>query len=355
MAHTHDRSSHAAPRAAGPGTRAALVLVEVTRGAIVESRHSGSAVVADRDGHVILHAGEFEQPVYPRSAVKPIQAIPLEETGAADAFGLGDAEIALACASHSGEALHTDTVAAWLERIGCSESDLDCGAQTPFDPQAAAALTRSGRAPSPLHNNCSGKHAGFLTTARAKGEPIAGYAEVTHPVQQRLLGVLEQMTGQDLSAAPRARDGCSIPTIAVSLGGLAVAMARFADPAGLPERRAAAVARIRRAWAGQPWLVGGRDRFDTAMITATQGRALTKGGAEGVHCACLPELGLGVALKIEDGAKRAAEVAMAAILHRLGQLDGLDPADAARFTRPPVRTVRGAAVGEIRPAPGFPA
>jgi len=355
MAHTHDHPGHAAHRTAGPQSGdAAPVLVEVTRGPLVESRHRGIAVVADRDGRVVLHAGDFERPVFPRSAIKPIQAIPLVESGAVERFGLGDAEIALACASHSGESAHTDTVAAWLARIGCTAADLECGAQAPLDAQTAAALARSGRTPGALHNNCSGKHAGFLTTARARGEPTAGYRELTHPVQQRVLGVLEQMTGQDLGAAPRALDGCSIPTIAVSLGGLAVAMARFADPVDLPERRAAAVARIRAAWAGQPRLIGGRDRFDTDMISATGGRALTKGGAEGVHCACLPELGLGVALKIEDGAKRAAEVAMAAVLDRLGLLDGLAPARAARFTRSPVRTWRGLDAGEIRPAEGFP-
>ncbi len=333
----------------------APILVEVTRGQMVESRHRGHAVITDAAGHVVAHWGDFERLVYPRSAVKPLQAMPLIETGAADAFELGDEEIALACASHSGETIHTERVAAWLGRIGCTVADLECGPHPPVDPETAAALIRSGRMPTALHNNCSGKHTGFLTTARFKGESMTGYRDFAHPVQQRVLGVLEQMTVQDLGVAPRGLDGCSIPTFGVSLGGLALAMARLANPRDLPTRRAEAALRIRHAWSTRPDCIAGRNRFDTDLIRSTGGKVLTKGGAEGVHCACLPETGLGIALKIEDGAGRAAEVAMAALLRQTGALDALPPAALARFLRPRVRTMRGQEAGEIHPAPSLSA
>jgi L-asparaginase II len=350
--HPHPNDHVTDARAALRGDGAPL-LVEVWRGPMVESRHRGHALIAGPDGKVLAYWGTFDQPIYPRSAIKPIQAIPLIETGAADAFELTDEEIALACASHSAEPVHIELVIAWLTRIGCTEADLECGAHPPRDAETATALACSNRAPAPVHNNCSGKHAGFLTTARHKGEPLRGYTAFSHPVQQRLLGVLEQMSAQDLTDAPRAPDGCSIPTIGVSLGGLAVAMARMADPVDLPDRRADAVMRIRRAWGGQPHLIAGRGRFDTAIIKATGGRALVKTGAEGVYCGCLPDLGLGIALKIEDGAGCAAEVAMAAVLRHAGVLDDALYESLARFTHPTVRTWRGQKAGEIRAAGGL--
>ncbi len=328
----------------------APVLVEVSRGQMVESRHRGHAVIMDAAGHLLDHWGNCALRVFPRSAVKPLQALPLIETGAADAFELGDEDIALACGSHSGEPAHTERVAAWLGRLRCTVADLECGAQSPLDAEAGAALIRAGQTPTALHNNCSGKHAGFLTTARLRGEAITGYRDFAHPVQQRVLGVLEQMTGEELGAAPRGTDGCSIPTYAAPLAGLAWAMARLADPRDLPERRAAAALRIRRAWGGQPYFIAGHNRFDTELIQAAGGRALVKGGAEGVYCACLPEQGLGIALKIEDGAGRAAEVAMAALLRRAGALDHLPQAMLGRFLHPRLRAWRGQEVGEIRPA-----
>ena len=345
--------AHPAPRSADIGTEAAPELVEVTRGGMVESRHRGRAVVADRDGRVVVRWGAIDDPILPRSAIKPIQAIPLIESGAADAFGLDDGEIALACASHNGEPAHTDRVSAWLARIGLDAADLACGAQAPRLDRDAKALIRDGWEPGRIHNNCSGKHAGMLTTARHKGEPTAGYHQLTHPVQQRVLGVLEQMTGQDLGTALRGIDGCSIPTVAVSLGGLAVAMARIADPADLPDRRIDAVMRIRRAWSGQPYMVAGGDRCDTDLIQATGGRVLVKTGAEGAYCAALPDLGLGLALKIDDGAGRASTVALTAIRLGLGALTPVELQALAVWARPAVVNWAGEAVGEIRPAPGL--
>ncbi len=330
------------------------VLVEVTRGPLAESRHRGVAAIVDASGKVLSHWGDFERPVYPRSAIKALQAIAMVESGAADAFAVTDEELALACASHGGEQAHTGRVGAWLARIGCTVDDLECGAHAPSYAPAAEAMVRAGQQPSPLHNNCSGKHTGFLATARHLGEPTKDYRLFSHPVQQRILGILEQMTGQELGDAPRGLDGCSIPTIAIPVGALAMAMARLADPKDLPERRIDAVLRIRKAWGGCPFFVAGTGRFDTAVMEATAGRVLVKTGAEGVYCACLPEFGLGMALKVDDGAGRASEVAMAALLDHVGALDDRARKALAAQIRPPVRSRRGFEAGEIRPADGFP-
>ena len=338
---------------ADPGTGGAPVAVEVTRGGMVESRHHATACVVDADGRVLRHWGDFEQPVYARSAIKSLQAIPLVETGALDAFGLGDAELALACASHAAEPRHTRLVAAWLDRIGCTPGDLECGSHLPYDEETAHAMIRHAEEPSTLHNNCSGKHAGMLTTARHMGEPPAGYIRYEHPVQQRILGVLEQMTGHDLSRAPWGIDGCGIPTIGIPLGGIAYAMARIADPSGLPERRAAAVRRIRDAWGAHPYLIGGRGSFDTRLMQAAQGKVLLKVGAEGVMCAVLPRHGLGIAVKVEDCAARAAGIAMEAILGGLDVLPEIRMRGLEALARPAVTNRAGLRVGEIRPAEGF--
>ena len=338
---------HAAP---APDAAAPPVLAEVTRGTMVESRHRGAAAVVDPTGHVVRAWGDIEALIYPRSSIKPLQALPLVESGAADAFALGDAELALACASHQGEPRHAATVAAWLAKLGLGVDDLACGPQVPSGPAAAEALFRAGEEPSRLHNNCSGKHTGMLATARHLGAPTAGYAALTHPVQQRVLGTFETMCGLDLSDAPRGIDGCSLPVIAMPLGNLALGMARFADPADQPEGRQRAAARLRQAMAAEPFMVHGSDTFVTDCITACGEAVLVKGGAEGMFTAALPALGLGVAVKIEDGAARASEVAMANILAGLGVFDDRATAALARWLTEPLRNWAGTAVGEVRPA-----
>ncbi|HYC06170.1 MAG TPA: asparaginase [Azospirillaceae bacterium] len=344
--HGHPEPAADIRRITLPDEAASPIMVEVTRGPMVESVHRGRAVVVDADGRVVASWGDMDSLVYPRSSNKSLQAIPLVESGAADRFGLSDAEIALACASHNGEPMHTETVAAWLARIGLSEADLECGAHLPYHPPVAEAMLARGERPSQLHNNCSGKHAGFLTTAVHKGEPTKGYVRYEHPVQQRILGVLEQVTGQDLSGAPWGVDGCSIPTIGIPIGALALGMARIADPRHLPDRRADAVTRIARAWGRHPEMVSGTDTFDTDFMRAVGSTVLTKAGAEGLSCAVLPEHGLGIAVKIEDGAGRAAGPAMAAVLRRLGVLP--DHLWDAALAAPPIRNRAGLQVGEIR-------
>jgi L-asparaginase II len=353
--HEHDHDHTPARGSADlSGPAEAPVAVEVTRGGMVESRHRAHAVIVDAGGRVLARWGDIDSPIYARSAIKALQAIPLVETGALDAFGLGEEELALACSSHHGEPAHTDLAARWLARIGCTVEDYECGAHLPSDEATAHALLRRGEAATALHNNCSGKHAGFLTTARHRGEPLKGYVRYEHPVQQRILGVLEQMTAQDLSRAPWGIDGCAIPTIGIPLGALAYAMARIADPQDLPDHRAEAVTRIRTAWGKHPHLISGRTGFDTRMMQAAEGAVLVKGGAEGVGCAVIPGQGIGIALKIEDGAARAREVAQAALIRVTNALSDAQWAGAETLRTEPVTNRNGTHVGDVRPAQGWP-
>ena len=327
--------------------------VEVTRGGMVESCHRGAAVVMDAKGNAVHAWGEIERIVYPRSAIKPLQALAVVETGAAEAFAVTDAELALASASHSGQPQHMDVVLAWLERIGFGANDLECGAHEPLDPETTKARVRAGESPGPADNNCSGKHAGMLTTAKHLGEETAGYTRPGHPVQQRLRAILTDIGGADLSQAPEGTDGCGIPVFGMPLSAMARAMARMADTGGLEAGRAEAAGRIVTAMISNPLLVSGRGRFDTIFMEAANGAFAVKTGAEGVHGAILPRLGLGVAVKIDDGARRAAQVAMAAILDYLGILDGEAKVALAGFLETPVLNEKGERVGEIRMAPDW--
>lgn len=327
------------------------VLVEVLRGEMVESRHCGAYAVVDAAGGIVLAQGDVEHPVYARSAIKPLQALPLVETGAAAHYGLSLKEVALACASHNGTPAVVEAVETWLNRIGLSRDDLECGADPPIDSAAAQALVRAGQSPSPLHNNCSGKHAGFLTTASHCGEPTRGYIGADHPVQRRVLAVLSSMTGLDLESAPHGTDGCGIPVIGIPLKAMARAMARLADPAGLPAERAAAAQRILEAMAAEFLIVAGASRFTREVMRVGAAKVRLKPGAEGVSCAALPQHGLGIALKVDDGAGRAADVAMGALLVRLGMLDPAQAAAIEPVLRPPVKNVVGRTVGQLRPVP----
>ena len=341
-----DPHKHPAPDADGTANP---VLVEVVRGPMVESRHRGAIAVVAPDGTVVHAIGDVEREMYPRSAIKPVQALPLIETGAADAFGFGDVEIALSCASHLGEARHVAAVRNMLKKAGARPDQFECGPQPPSGTAAEHELVSAGEPFQAIHNNCSGKHAGMIASALHKGESPTGYTEVTHPVQQRVLGVFESMTGCDLGRAPRGIDGCSVPVWAMPLGNLALAMARMADPSDQPESRQAAAARIRAAMAAEPFYIHGSNAFGTDVIAAAGPDVLVKGGAEGVYTAILPALGLGVALKIDDGASRAAELAMIHTLEGLGALDDSQRKALAERLRPVQTNWAGTAVGELRP------
>jgi len=326
------------------------VLVEVIRGSLLESEHRGTAAVIDADGNAVLRLGDVARPVFPRSAVKPLQALPLVESGAADRFGFGEDELALASASHTGEPAHVALVERMLARAGLDAAALACGAHAPIHPPSAQALARSGREPSALHNNCSGKHAGFLCVACAMGADPAGYADAAHPVQRAVKAALEGIAGVALDDRSCAIDGCSVPTWALPLEKLAHGFARFGTGRGLDPHRARAAARIRAACAARPHLVAGTGRFCSRIIEHFGGRVLVKSGAEGVVCGALPEAGLGIAVKCDDGAARAAEVAMAALIARLLALDDADRAALAPLVRPGLRNWNGVEVGVLRPS-----
>jgi L-asparaginase II len=326
------------------------VLVEVLRGSRIESEHRGRVAVIDAEGNPVLAWGDIARPVFPRSAIKPLQALPLVESGAADRFGFGNDELALASASHAGEPAHVAVAERMLARAGLDAGALACGPHPPIDAASAQALARAGREPSALHNNCSGKHAGFLCAACAIGAEPAGYTGPEHPVQRAVKAALEAVAGVTLDDRSCAIDGCSVPTWPLPLERLAYAFARFGTGRGLDPQRARAAARIRAACAARPHLVAGTGRLCTRIIEHFGGRVLVKGGAEGVLCGALPEAGLGIAVKCDDGAARAAEVVMAALLGRLLALDAADHAALAPLARPTLRNWNGLEVGELRPS-----
>jgi L-asparaginase II len=323
------------------------ILVEVMRGPLVESRHRAAVAVADADGGTVLALGDVAMPIFPRSAIKALQALALVEAGAAERYGFADEELALACASHSGEPAHIAGVERMLAKAGLDRSALRCGAHWPISQAASAALARTG-APSALHNNCSGKHAGFLCLACAMGADHSDYWRPEHPVQRQVHAVLEDFAGAVLAQDVCAIDGCSVPTWAVPLENLAQGFAKFGTGRGLSRKRAAAAARLRKACAENPWFVAGTGRFCTEIMQLLGQRVFVKTGAEGVYCGALPELGLGIALKCDDGAGRAAQAIMAALIARFLPLTDAHRAALAPHIAPSLRNWNGIEVGRIR-------
>lgn len=331
------------------------VLVEAWRGNAVESFHRGSLAVVDSDGTLVASLGDIDRPVFPRSAIKLLQALPLVASGAADRWGLTDEELALACASHGGEPLHTRTAASMLAKAGLDETVLECGVHWPYHEASARALAAAGATPSALHNNCSGKHAGFvclgcvLAGSQDRRGFLAGYVRPEHALMREVNAAIEAVTGCDLSRAPHGTDGCSIPTYAIPLRQLARGFARAASGIGLTADHAAAATRLRRAVARSPFMVGGTARFDTQVMQALGERVFCKVGAEGMYCAALPEAGLGVAIKVDDGnTSRACEVAMAALIEALVPLNSDSERELlAGLSNLPLRNWRGLDVGRL--------
>ncbi len=319
-------------------------LVEIWRGEVLESLHRGHAVICDETGAIVEAWGNPDLVFLPRSAAKMLQALPLVESGAAQAAGLKPPQLALACASHQGAAVHVAGVRDWIGGLGLGESDFLCGAHEPRDRAERDRLIRDGEAPCQLHNNCSGKHAGFLTLGRHL-EAGPEYVDPAHPVQQAVRAAFEEMTGEDSPAV--AIDGCSAPNFATTLHGMARAMAKMAAGRTGSAARDLAAARLVAAMARHPELVAGDGRACTLLMQATGGAASVKTGAEGVFVAILPGPRLGVAVKIADGASRAAEAVIAALLVRLGVLDAEHPA-ARRFTHGPITNWRGIETGFLR-------
>ncbi|WP_415183670.1 asparaginase [Phaeovulum sp.] len=326
----------------------AVSMVELWRGGLLESVHAGHAVVFGPAG--ILEAwGDPEAVIFPRSSCKMLQALPLMESGAADTAGLTDRQLALACASHQGAQIHTQAVSAWLTDLGLGEPDLRCGAHMPADRAANKLLTCSDTAPCQIHNNCSGKHAGFLTLTR---HLHAGpdYVDLDHPVQKAVKTAFEEVTGE--TSPGHGIDGCSAPNFATTVTGLARAMAFFAaaNPEGGIRDRAAA--HLTRAMTAFPEMVAGEGRACTNLMRAMGGRVAVKTGAEAVFVAILPDQKLGIALKILDGATRASEAAITALLVKYGALDATHPM-VGKYLTDPQKNWRGLTTGEMRLAPGF--
>ena len=314
--------------------------VEVTRGPAVESSHFVHAVVMDGQGQIREAYGNPQRLTFPRSSLKPLQAIALVESGAADAFKLSDAEVALACASHSGEEIHTTAVAALLKRIDCAENDLECGAHPPI--AAPCAPT------SVLCNNCSGKHTGMLALGRFLKIPVKDYTNPTHGVQQKILGTISEMCGNNLTPAVCGVDGCSAPNPAMPLEDLARGLAHMMNPLSFSDARQNACRRIIRAMEENPDYVAGTGRIDTVLMRAAKGRIMSKGGAEAVNIAVIPEKDTVIAVKAEDGNHRASQAALAGLLemHDLVGADVLEAVQPVAF--PVLKNLRGIEVGVVK-------
>jgi L-asparaginase II len=351
-------------------------LVEVTRGAIVESRHCGAIVAVKPNGEIAAQLGDVNLITSTRSTIKPIQAIPFITSGAADRFNITERELALVCASHGGESFHTETVAKMLARIGLEESDLRCGAHLPYNEDAARALQMAGKTFTQLHNNCSGKHTGMLATCVHRGWSIADYTAQNHPLQQEIISIFRRL-GELPEDLPIAIDGCSAPTFGVSLESLARAFAKLASFTSSNSRNpeigsgsrfqdiafdsdiAQAGRRIVKAMMAFPEMVGGTGRLDTALMQTARGTLICKVGAEASYvigvlpCEKFPQ-GLGVALKIQDGAPRALATVVIETLAQLGVLDDAQQTPLANLHKPVVNSHRGLHVGDINPIFNLP-
>jgi len=324
------------------------IVVEVTRGAFVESAHAVDIAIADASGKIISIYGDKDLALFPRSAIKSLQALPLVESGAADAFGLSDKHLALTCASHNGQPMHVDSAREILSKAGLDETCLECGAQLPRFPEDQAKLKGAG--PSAIHNNCSGKHAGFLAFAAHAGYKPEGYIKFEHAVQQEIASTQQAVTGAKHGADNYAIDGCSIPTFKIPLTHMAQAYAKFSIGEDGNKTRSKAMIRLRDACMKHPEMVAGDKRVCTQLMQALPNRAFVKVGAEGVYSASLPELGIGIAMKARDGNFRAAEVAVASIITDLIALNDSEIKALEPLVNPVLKNWNKIEVGGIRVA-----
>jgi L-asparaginase II len=324
------------------------VTVEVTRGSLVESRHRGTIVVVDGDGGVVFSRGDIDAGVFPRSACKAMQALPLVESGAADAYGFGNRELALACSSHNGEDEHVALAASMLARAGRDVETLECGAHWSSHQPTLIHQARTLDRPTALHNNCSGKHSGFVCACCHQDIDPKGYVGYEHPLQQQIRETMQDLTGAALGADNCGTDGCSIPTYAVPLRGLAHGFAKMATGQGLHPVRAKAARRLIDACMAEPFYVAGSGRACTELMQIVPGRIFGKTGAEGVFCAAIPEQGIAIAVKCDDGTGRAAESMVAATLARFFEKDGDIHAGLTKMASRSMRNWNGIHVGDIR-------
>ncbi|MGH6821696.1 MAG: asparaginase, partial [Methylocella sp.] len=316
-------------------------IAEVTRGGRIESLHTGAYAIVDGEGSMAASAGDIEQPVFPRSAIKAFQCLPVIESGAADRFGFSDEEVALACASHNGEPSHVSTARLMLAKAGNGEELYECGAHWPMEINAQHRAIRESSAPLQVHNNCSGKHAAMLALARQLDASPQGYSGHDHPVQRAIARSIGGICDCDMDGMTWGIDGCSVPTWAIPLRNMALGFARLTAPDHGAGRRIIGAARA------HPFMVAGTGRFDTELMQALP-RVFVKVGAEGVYCGSVPHAQLGIALKCDDGATRAAEVAMASLLAKFDVWTAEEKQILLRFSRHELSNWRGIDVGEVR-------
>jgi len=324
-------------------------LAQVTRGSQLEVVYRGAIAVVNTRGQLVASAGDPNLTTLLRSSAKPIQLLPLVESGAADRLGFADRELAVMAASHNGEEFHVEAVVGILARLGLDVNALQCGVHPPAYNPAARALEAAGQQPTPLHNNCSGKHSGMLAQCVDRNLPIETYLDPQHPIQVTIKQTLAEMAGVSPDSIGLATDGCSVPTFAISLAASALAFARLADPSQLSEPRRSALRRIASAMMAYPEMVGGTKRLDTDVMRAGKGRVVVKGGAEGYYCMGILPLGLGVALKMEDGdAERGRNAVVVEVLRQLDALDDEGLAALTRHAARPMKNHRGLVVGQLQ-------
>ncbi|MGE5561558.1 MAG: asparaginase [Chloroflexota bacterium] len=325
-------------------------LVHVTRGDLVECIHNGDVAVVDETGKLLYSLGDPERVSYLRSSAKPAQALPIVESGAIDHFRMSDRELAVMCASHNAETIHTETVLGILRKIGLSEAALQCGVHAPYDAEANEQLVLAGRKPSSVHCNCSGKHSGMLTLAQMMGWPVEGYFKPEHPVQRAAKAAVANMADYPEDRIVVGTDGCGVPVFGMPVRNMAVIFAQLAKPDRLPDKRRQAVHRIVKAMTTEPQMVAGRNRLDTDLMKACRGKIVAKGGAEGVLCVGVVGEGIGIAIKCDDGSGRPHSVVITSILKQLGYLDPEAERELAQWVRPEVRNHRNEVCGRIVPA-----
>lgn len=322
-------------------------IVRVTRGGITESQHEIAVAVVSSDGRLLARVGDVHLATFARSSAKPIQAIPLVESGAADYFHFDEADVALSCASHSSELQHTNRVSNLLERIGLDETYLQCGPHIPHSMETYDRVLLAGQKLSSLYSNCSGKHTGMLAYAQFTKSDPKTYHRLEHPLQQEVLGLVSELTEVDREKIAIGTDGCGVPAFGLPIENWALGFAKFADPANRPHGEA--MARISAAMRAFPELVGGTDRFDTDLMKVTQGRLLAKGGAEGFMAVVVPEAKLAISMKVVDGNSRAIPPSIIKTLWEMNLITTDEMSELAKYEHPSLTNTRNEEVGEIIP------
>ena len=323
------------------------VLAEVLRGGVVESRHRGTVVAVNADGKTVLSLGDTDELVFPRSSLKPLQVIPLVESGAVDQFQLSQQELALACASHNGEAIHMEVLMQWMARLGLTAEQLECGPSLPLDKTTSESLLRNGGSASRELHNCSGKHTGMLTMAAFLKESLSGYSEYEHATQQRWMALLSELSGTNIFDMPWDKDGCGLPAVAMPLSAFARAFSPFINSANRNDKRSKAMTRVASAMRAHPQMVAGTGRCCTATMQNSED-LMVKVGAEGVFIAVALQAGVVIAVKNDDGATRGAEVMLGAALRQLGLITADNYQSMAQWYEPVIKNSQQVVVGSVQ-------